>query len=270
MDFKGWLTNPYVIGGGVILGLLLLSSRGSSGGSMADVTLASQQIASDTNIQLASIQAQRDVAMGSIQSEMAQTKAQLSTAMVGAMTDQYLARLQSDLVQTEISAGLQATQHANVLGAQVALAQIQNETRAIDTAGNLQLHALNIERDLQSQAIGLAAHELNVMGGLGHAELAYRREVEAPLATHALNLEYNLMQAALPIQANLMSEQAHLTALVQNTQTSAQEHMALMGFQAHKNEIKAQSGFGGFLNTLGGAFGQAFGSSAGYALGGRL
>lgn len=78
------------------------------------------------------------------------------------------------------------------------------------------------------------------------------------------------MQAAMPIQANLISEQAHLAALVQNNQISAQEHMALMGFQAHKNEIKAQSGFGGFLNTLGSAFGRSFGSAAGYSIGARI
>lgn len=142
-----FLKNPWVIaiGIGLALVLILASRKTATGGSSnADITLASQQVGSSTNVALAGLTTDYNKAALSFQLGMAQTAADLHAGDVGANT----------------AITLSALSTFNNLGAAEAQARVIREQNAGAIAINAQNTAsyLDLAKNQSQTMITLAPH----------------------------------------------------------------------------------------------------------------
>lgn len=118
MDWKKTLTNPWILGGGAVLGVAaLLFGGGGDGESDNSDYLRSQEIAGNINVQLAEIGAGVQSAQYSYLTEQADSQAQLAAAAIAAkaamevekarsMTEIETARVAERISQRETNAGV--------------------------------------------------------------------------------------------------------------------------------------------------------------------
>ena len=170
--------HPYIAGGAVILGLFLMTRGGGDGGGQGpnlSASLASMQIASDTNVALAGIQAsrdavvtqaQRDVALGSIEYAKTDRAASLAGA-IAAMDNSRVAG------ETFGAQALQAFQSA--LGFTAAKKDLENQRASLDSMTSLGFDDINVNRELGAASIAssrdLGISEINAGFNLGMAEI---------------------------------------------------------------------------------------------------
>jgi len=156
--------HPYATAGAVVLGLYLFTRGGGAPAAVSDqsASLASLQIASDTNVQLAGIQAQRDavalqssrdITLASIGYATADRQASVMTA-VSAMD------ANKSTAETYTNAALQSFQSA--LGFTAAKKDLENQRAQLDITS--QLGYADIMSNKETTLAGIASN--NYLGSL--------------------------------------------------------------------------------------------------------
>lgn len=152
MALSEQIKNPYVIGGGVLLGVIMLLSRrgGSVNAENLGASLQSQQIASATNVQLAATSLQYQAAYAS------EVSARIAT----------IAGLKAALAEND-------TQFYTSLAVKNAQSQAAREMAFYDFAAKL--HESNAARDVAMQGISanLAAYNMGALLSGKIAKLQY-------------------------------------------------------------------------------------------------
>lgn len=158
--------NPWYVVGGLIIGVFLM--RGSSAppagrrpGADLSATLASQQIASDTNVALAgiqvdrdsvavaqnvaAIQAQRDIALGAQQVAIVNKTANTQLAVANVDNNATFAALNSDLINKTLT---------TLAGIRVARDDMSLQKYNLDLSHSIENKRLDVEQNLAMAGIG--------------------------------------------------------------------------------------------------------------------
>lgn len=155
MDFKGIFTNPWILGGGLVLGLVLLmgkSGGSSDGGSNVGATLTSLEIAADVNkagMQLTALQA-------GIAGDVAQTQIATDAGLLaGFVSTLGSLKNQSILLQAQIAesnAGVYKSVSQGIFAARMDRQQNANRIAMGTIEADTNLAALRIENGQGNRA----------------------------------------------------------------------------------------------------------------------
>lgn len=182
--------HPWAVGGAVIVGLFLLrGSGGGGGGGTTDysASLASMQIATDANVALAGIQAQRDAVALQAKRDIVLGAQDYAKHDRTASISQNIALADNSRMVTEMNSqvGLAALQ--NVLGYKTALKDLENQRVALGNVEILGMADINATREVNlagiasSERIGIRALDTDLESmriGLPFQERMHYQEQE--------------------------------------------------------------------------------------------
>lgn len=158
------LKNPWVIGGGVVTVIILFVVLGGKGGGSSDISGASLASANATNVQLASLSTQRDIAALTASAGLSANSDKISAAeYLGTL--QFLNNMrtvdqQTQIEQQQVAAGVAVNTNNNLTRVQiqqiaadagVAIAPIQAETTKAIANINAQTAQVISSNNLQAQ-----------------------------------------------------------------------------------------------------------------------
>lgn len=199
---KAVTDHPWIAAGAVVVGLVLLRPSGGGGGGAADMTasLTSMQIASDTNVQLAGIQAQRDsvaiqakrdVVLGAIDYAKTDRTSNLA-ANIAAMDNN------KAVTDTAFSAALAGFQSA--LGFSAAKKDLENQRAALDVNSSIGFADINANKTVALESIfssrDLGISEINANLDFSKYSLPFNERMHLEEQATIRNLAWRQKQIA--------------------------------------------------------------------------
>lgn len=236
--------NPWWVVGAVIIGVFLLRSppAPARGGSDGSVALASQEIASSTNVALAgiqvdresvaasqniaAIQANRDISLGAQQFAIADKSLKAQTTMAG---------YEQTNILNQVTAGLTSNLFTTLAGAKLAEKDLNNQVLGMRINQHLTERDQDLARDIR-------------MEELAKGDIADSRAGHVAM-TSLLN-EFNTTLANLNFQREIVPQQLQQEYNIVDRQMSNLENM----YWRQKQIAKQQGMFDMFNGLISGGF----------------
>lgn len=244
--------HPWIAAGAVVFGVILLSRGGGSGGTGGAVdqsaTLASMQIASDTNVALAGIQAQReatsaaanrDITMGALDfaGNTQYIQAQRDAAVVMAKKEITLGTI--DYAKTDREAGVTSAISAMDFNRQTAAQSMQVSLAAFQSA----LGFSAAQKDLDNQLVALnnnfnlGMSDISSQRELGVASIASSRDLgiaQINANTNVAKYSLDTDRYGMTLNADTARYQGDTDRFAISTNASVQRDTILAGFDLEK------------------------------------